>query len=57
MAKQLFGNLITYKGKNLATAKDKAVAGNGNLVFAEITKGDDKGFYIFDLFITQHNLF
>ena len=47
MAKQLFGNLITYKGKNLATAKDKAVAGNGNLVFAEIIEGADKGFYIF----------
>lgn len=45
--KNAFGNLITYKGKNLATAKTKAVAGSGNLVFAEITEGDDKGFYIF----------
>ena len=40
-----FGNLVTYKGKSLAKAKTKAE--NGNLVFAEITEGDDKGFYIF----------
>lgn len=39
------GNLVTYKGKSLAKAKTKAL--NGNLVFAEITEGDDKGFYIF----------
>lgn len=45
--KNAFGNLITYRGTKLATAKSKAVAGNGNLVFAEITEGDDKGFYIF----------
>ena len=45
MAKQLFGNLITYKGKNLSTAQAKAEG--GNLVFAEIIEGDDKGFYIY----------
>ena len=45
--KNAFGNLITYRGTKLATAKTKAVAGSGNLVFAEIIEGDDKGFYIF----------
>lgn len=46
MSKKIkFGNFITYKGKNLATPKAKAV--KGNLVFAEITEGADKGYYIF----------
>lgn len=45
MSKIKFGNFITYKGKNLATPKAKAV--KGNLVFAEITEGADKGYYIF----------
>lgn len=45
MSKQTFGNLVTYKGKYLAKAKEKAL--NGNLVFAQITEGDDKGYYIY----------
>jgi len=45
MSKIKFGNFITYKGKNLATPKAKAI--KGNLVFAEITEGADKGYYIF----------
>lgn len=45
MSKIKFGNFITYKGSNLATPKKKAV--NGNLVFAEIESGADKGYYIF----------
>lgn len=45
MSKIKFGNFITYKGENLATPQAKAV--KGNLVFAEITKGADKGYYIF----------
>lgn len=45
MSKIKFGNFITYKGKNLATPKAKAQ--NGNLVFAEIESGADKGYYIF----------
>lgn len=45
ISKKLFGNLVTYKGKYLSTAKAKA--SNGNLVFAQITEGDDKGYYIY----------
>lgn len=37
--------LLPYKGENLATPKAKAQ--NGNLVFAEIESGADKGYYIF----------
>ena len=55
MAKQLFGNLVTYSGKYLSTATAKAK--NGNLVFARITKSteldpthedyDKDGYYIY----------
>jgi hypothetical protein len=40
-----FGEFVTYKGKNIQIAKEKAT--KGNLVLAEITEGDDKGYYVF----------
>lgn len=40
-----FGQFLTYKGTNLDLVK--TYAKEGNLIFAEITEGDDKGFYIF----------
>ena len=40
-----FGQFLTYKGSNLDAVK--AYAKDGNLIFAEITEGDNKGFYIF----------
>lgn len=52
-----FGKLITYTGKYLSKATDKAVAAGGNLVFARITGStslsvdhadyDKDGFYIY----------
>jgi hypothetical protein len=42
-----FGQFLTYKGTNLDLVKSYATEGSGNLIFAEITGGDNQGFYIF----------
>lgn len=40
-----FGQFLTYKGTDLNTVK--TYAKDGNLIFAEITSGENQGFYIF----------